>query len=171
MFGFKDRNRDAHKKSADESTQLLVAPGTEISYKSSLINKYVDDHSKIKVLFNEALTAVQQADSKQLLKKLHDIQIALRKHLLDEELNLYIYLRHCYTGDKHHQELINKFKRRSKKVGTEVFGFISKISQPENTIEYDEAFLTELLAIGNMLETLLESEEKHLYTIYRSPFS
>lgn len=169
MFGFKDRGRDGKKKSNDDTTEILVAPGTEISYKPDLINKYQQDHRNILSIFNESLTAVQQADSKSLLERLRDLQIALRKHLLDEELNLYIYLRHCYTHDRQKQEVINKFKRRSKRVGTETFGFISKLSGEDYSINYDETFFNELLGIGNMLENLLETEESHLYPIYRKP--
>jgi len=169
MFGFKDRDKDNQKKSGDESTQALVAPGTEISYKPSLIDKYGQDHENILAIFNESLSAVQNADSKNLLVKLRDLQIALRKHLLDEELNLYIYLRHCYTHDKPKQEVINKFKRRSKKVGTETFGFISKLSAEGYSINYDDKFFSELLGIGNMLEHLMQAEENLLYPIYKRP--
>jgi len=170
MFGFKDRDKDANKKSSDESTQILVAPGTEITFKADLIDKYKQDHQHIISIFNNVLTAVQQEDSIAMLDRLRNLQIALRKHLLDEELNLYIYLRHCYKDDRPKQDIINKFKRRSKKVGVETFGFIGKLSEEGYSIKYDETFFNELLEIGNALEDLLETEEKHLYTIYRKPF-
>lgn len=169
MFGFKNRDKDARKKSDEDATQQLVAPGTEITYKSTLIEKYQQDHQALQNLFNDTLTALQQTDNQALLQKLRDLQVALRKHLLDEELNLYIYLRHCYTHDKAKQELINKFKRRSKKVGVEIFGFISKVSTESLEVSNDETFITELLGVGNMLENLIEAEEAHLYPIYRQP--
>ena len=169
MFGFKGRDKDGQKKTDDDITQQIVAPGTEISYKPTLIEKYHQDHKNIISLFNDALSAVQQTDSKSLLEKLRDLQIALRKHLLDEELNLYIYLRHCYSNDKLKQDLINKFKRRSKKVGIETFTFISKLSEEGYSINYDDTFFAELLGIGNMLENLMDAEQTHLYTIYSKP--
>ena len=169
MFGFKDRDKGRRKISDEDTTQSLVAPGTEITYKPTLIEKYRQDHKNLQTIFNETLTAVQLADSKNLLERLRDLQIALRKHLLDEELNLYIYLRHCYAQDKPKQELINKFKRHSKKVGVETFGFISKLSGEGYSISYDDAFFAELLEIGNKLDKLLEAEQAHLYPIYRRP--
>ena len=171
MFGFKSRSKDAETKSAEDTSQVFVAPGTEISYKATLIEKYRHDHQNLQTLFNEVLKAVQLAESKTFLLRLRDLQIALRKHLLDEELNLYIYLRHCYAHEKLKQELINKFKRRSKKVGLEIFGFIAKLSSEGYSISYDEAFIAELLAMGNMLEQLLEAEETHLYPIYKRPMT
>lgn len=169
MFRFKDKGGDARKKPGDESTQLLVAPGTEITYKPELIGKYQQDHSNLQELFNEVLAALQLQDSGQFVRKLRDLQIGLRRHLLDEELNLYIYLRHCYTQDKLRQELINQFKRRSKKVGVETFAYIGKVTEEGYNITTSELFLSELLAVGNMLDNLLEAEETHLYPIYKRP--
>ena len=122
MFGFKNRDRDGKSKEMGDTTQVLVAPGTEITYKADLIEKYQQDHQAILSIFNEVLSAVQLADTPAMLERLRDLQIALRKHLLDEELNLYIYLRHCYSHDRDKQEIINKFKRRSKKIGVETIG-------------------------------------------------
>lgn len=170
MFGFKDRDKDARGKSEADSTQILVAPGTEITYKASLIDKYHDEHRNLQRLFNDALSALQLADHTAMLKKLRELKIALRRHLLDEELSLYIYLRHCYGQDKPRQELITKFKKRSKKVGMETFGFINKVEEEEFEITRDDPFISEFLGIGNMLETLIESEEAHLYPIYKRPF-
>jgi len=171
MFGFKDRGKGTQQDSEENDSKVLVAPGTEISYKPTLIEKYKQDHQALQEIFDEILNAVQEADSKTFLVRLRDLQIALRRHLLDEELNLYIYLRHCYVGDKLKQEMINKFKRRSKKVGTDVFSFISKLSEEGYVISYNEDFISELVAIGNLLQGLLETEESVLYPIYRKPLA
>ncbi len=169
MFGFKNRGKDGQQKIDDDTQQLLVAPGTEITYKDSLIVKYQQEHRHLQNLFNNALTALQQADGPVLKKQLRDLQVALRRHLLDEELNFYIYLRHCYNDDKAKQDLITKFKKLSKRVGLETFEFIGKVSADEFQPSNDESFVSELLGVGNKLESLFEAEEHLLYPIYKKP--
>lgn len=169
MFGFKNRGKDDQKNFDDDTQQLPVAPGTEITYKDSLIVKYQQEHQHLQSLFNDALGALQQVDNPALVKKLRELQIALRRHLLDEELNFYIYLRHCYGQDKAKQELITKFKKLSKRVGMETFEFIGKVSAEAFQISSDESFVAELLEVGNKLQSLLEAEEHLLYPIYKKP--
>lgn len=169
MFTFRNKAKGASENTDDDTEQIHVAPGTEIAYKKSLIEKYRREHCELQGLFTKALTAWQLGDDPALLQKLRDLQIGLRRHLLDEEVNLYIYLRHDYSHDKVKQELITKFKSCSKKTGLAAFGFIRKVTQEKSNVPHDEAFLSELLEIGNMLETLIEAEEAQLYPIYRRP--
>lgn len=171
MFSFLDRDKERRQKSSenDEKEVYAVAPGTEITYKKSLISKYREEHENLQHLFNMALTAYQQSRDDEFRDHLRDLQIALRKHLLDEELNLYVYLRHCYSHDKKNQELITRFKKSSKKTGVTTFSFIKQFTQEGDEVTRDEEFVTQLLQIGNMLETLMAAEEQHLYPIYKMP--
>jgi len=171
MFSFLDKDKDGLKKASksDDTEGRLVAPGTEISYKKSLINKYTDEHQNLQRLFELALAAYQQAKDEIFLLHLRELQIALRKHLLDEELNLYIYLRHCYRQDKDKQELITAFKKGSKKTGVKTFAYIRQYTEEGGEISRDEAFLSDLLEIGNTLGDLIISEEHYLYPIYQKP--
>lgn len=171
MFSFMDKDKGRQKKTSDEDDQdeLLVAPGTEITYKKSLIGKYHGEHENLLRLFGLVLSAYQQAQDDAFLSHLRELQMAFRKHLLDEELNLYIYLRHCYRYDKKKLELITRFKKSSKKTGITTFAYIKGLTDEHEKISRDEAFLANLLEIGNMLETLNAAEEQHLYPIYQKP--
>lgn len=171
MFSFLDKGKGRRQKTIDndERDEIVVAPGTEITYKKSLISEYHKEHENLQQLFNTALTAYQHARDDEFLTNLHDLQISLRKHLLDEELNLYVYLRHCYSYDKNKQELITRFKKSSKRTGVTTFSYIKQFTEEGNTITRDEEFISQLLQIGNMLETLMAAEEHHLYPIYKKP--
>ena len=171
MFSFLDRDkrRRQNANASDDKDEGLVAPGTQITYKKSLISKYQAEHETLQRLFGKALTAYQQARDEEFLAHLHDLQIAFRMHLLDEELNLYIYLRHCYGHDKRHQELITRFKKSSKKTGVTTFAYIKQLTEEGGLISRDETFIAQLLQIGNTLETLIAAEEQHLYPIYKKP--
>ena len=171
MFSFLDRDKGRQKKAREKHgrDESAVASGTEITYKKSLISKYHEEHENLLLLFGQALSAYQQARDGEFLAHLRDLHIALRKHLLDEELNLYIYLRHCYRNDKNKQELITRFKKSSKKTSVATFTYIKQLTEEAEMISRDEAFISQLLQIGNMLETLLAAEEQHLYPIYKKP--
>jgi len=171
MFSFMGRDKDRQKKNSaeDEKDESLVAPGTEIKYKKLLVSQYLDEHDNLTHLFSQALSAYQQMRDDDFLQHLRDLNIGLRKHLLDEELNLYIYLRHCYTHDKKKQEIITRFKKSSKKAGVTTFAYIKQFTEQDESISRDEAFICRLLEIGNMLESLMHAEEQHLYPIYTRP--
>lgn len=169
MFRFLDKKKEQHNIAGNDEHESLVAPGTEITYKKSLIRKYHEEHTQLQTFFERALTAYQLGKDEEFLNHLRNLQIALRKHLLDEELNLYIYLRHCYRNDKQKQDLITRFKKSSKKTGLTTFDFIKQLTEEGEAISRDESFLNRFLDIGNILETLLTAEEAHLYPIYRMP--
>lgn len=171
MFSFLDKDKGRRKTTtdSDDRGETVTAPGTEISYQKSLISKYREEHGAIQSFFNTALTAYQLGNDAEFLSRLRNLQIALRRHLLDEELNLYIYLRHCHRGDGKKQELITRFKKNSKNTATTTFSFIRQVTEEGAAISRDEVFLSRFLEIGNILETLMAAEEAHLYPIYRLP--
>lgn len=168
MFSFLDRGKTRRQKETDNDVPV-VAPGTEITYKKLLISKYYDEHKNLQKLFTLSLTAYQQARDDEFLASLRELNVALRQHLLDEELNLYIYLRHCYSHDKNNLELITRFKKNSKKTGVAAFAYIKQFTEDGGAIFRDEESIAQLLQIGNMLETLMSAEEQHLYPIYKKP--
>ncbi len=171
MFSFMGQSGARRKKITDKEDKDLsvVAPGTEITYKKTLISKYHDEHESLRQLFGMALTTYQQANDEVFLSHLHDLQIALRRHLLDEELNLYVYLRHCYSHDKKKLEFIARFKKNSKKNSVEILSYIKQFTEEGKKIVKDEPFILRFLKIGNMLEILFAAEEQHLYPVYKMP--
>ncbi len=169
MFHFFDRKKTCQKKVGDQDDKLMVAPGTEITYKEMLISQYHDEHENLRRLFDLALTAYQQTKDDTFRLHLYDLHIALRKHLLDEELNLYVYLRHCYLHDKNKQALIARFKKNSKKTGVKILSCVRKLSDEKEQIIRDNVFVSQLINIGNMQAALFAAEEQHLYPVYKTP--
>ena len=112
MFGFLHREANQAKLATEtKPTTAYVAPGTQIAYKHSLISEYSAEHKQLLTIFNDAVLAYEQGRDDEFVAILQDLKTGLRKHLLDEEMNLYIYLRHCYMDNNKYMEIIKKFKK------------------------------------------------------------
>ena len=171
MSSFLDKDRAKEKKveTKDTNSKITDSPASEITYSKTQITQYLSEHEKIRQLFAMALMAYQQNEDKAFLQHLRDLQMALRRHLLDEELNLYIYLRQCYKQNANKRELITRLKKNSKQTGLHIFSYIKTVSDLPLKIRREEADVSKLLQIGNMLEALFYAEEQHLYPIYKKP--
>lgn len=145
-----------------------VAPGTKIRYKKSLISKYCNEHRNILSTYHNALSAYQSRDNQELLRHLESLQSALRNHVLDEGLNMYVYLKHFYATDTKKLDLISRFNRNMKKSGMSTFSFIRRFTEDGEAVPHNHDFLSQLLQIGNSLEVQLAAEERHLYHLYRN---
>lgn len=162
-----DKNKRPTGAGESKGREAVSTTDQSLSYQHELISKYQQEHRKVLTLFGDALSAFQQGDGKALLRKLADLQLALRRHLLDEELNLYLYLRHGYAQDRDRLEIVNRFKANSKKTSQMAFDYIATMMGRADPLGRGESELTALLRIGNILETLLMAEEQHLYPLYK----
>lgn len=164
MFGLFKKTEGLPNASPSE-----VAPGTGITYKEDLIVKYRADHQHLFTLYKAASDAYKHKDFNEVVKQLNKIRHALRVHLLDEELNFYVYMLHCYSDNEHVLELITSYKRDMKKIGQAAFSFLKKYSSFDTDIATDDNFLNEFQMLGELLSQRISSEEIHLYPLYRQP--
>lgn len=146
---------------------LHVAPGIKIRFKESLIDKFCVEHGNIRSLYNDALAAYQSSNDQEFLQLLESLQTELRNHLLDEALNMYVYLKHLYAKDAKKLKLISRFNRNLNKTGMTTFSFIRRFTEDGEAVSHDDDFLSQLLNVGNGLEVQLAAEERHLFPLYK----
>lgn len=148
---------------------VCVVPGTKLRYKKSLISKYCSEHRSILDRYHDAFSAYQAGDDLKFRQKLEALQIELSNHLIDEALNMYVYLKHYYAKDEKKLNLIRRFNRNVKKSGITVFSFVKRFTEAGEAIIHDQDFLAQLIQIGNSLEVHLAAEERYLFHLYRRP--
>ncbi|MDH5179682.1 MAG: hypothetical protein OEZ39_19525 [Gammaproteobacteria bacterium] len=146
-----------------------VAPGTGIRYKETLIEKYLTEHGNIRNLYHDVLSAYQSNNAPEFVRLLELLHNDLRSHLLDEALNMYIYLKHYYTRDEKKLDMIQRFNRNMKKSFKQVFTFIRRFTEEGEAVRHDPRLLLQLIEMGNSLEVQFSAEERHLFCLYQRP--
>ncbi|MDH5648001.1 MAG: hemerythrin domain-containing protein [Candidatus Heimdallarchaeota archaeon] len=171
MFSFfkKDKDKQPGEEKQVNLANTEVAPGTGITYKKDLIDRYKLDHQYLLTLYNAANDAFVQGEYSVVAVRLNEMREALRKHLLDEELNFYVYMLHCYSHDIEVTDIIVSYKKEMKQLGLTAFGFLKKCVDMGDTLSSDENFLREFKTVGQLLIKRISSEENQLYPLYRPP--
>lgn len=171
MFSLFKKGKD--KQSSQEKpvnpAHAEVAPGTGITYKKDLIVKYKGDHQRLLTLYNAANDAYERGEYTEVAARLNEMREALRAHLLDEELNFYVYVLHCYSYDEEITSLISSYKKDMKQIGLAAFSFLKKYAAMGSAVSTDENFPGEFKTIGQLLVKRISSEENQLYPLYRQP--
>lgn len=146
-----------------------VAPNTGITYKKNLISKYKTDHEQLLSLYGLINNLYQTRNYEEASKKLNEMRVALPAHILDEELNFYIYLKHCYHLDKDTQELMMKQRKDIKVIGLSAINFLKKYSKMGSGISDDPDFEKDFEELGQILTKRISMEENELYPLYCPP--
>lgn len=165
----KDKDKQSNQEKLAKSVHAEVAPGTGITYKKDLIAKYKGDHQFLLTLYKSANDAYERGEYTEVTARLNEMREALRAHLLDEELNFYVYVLHCYSYDEEITSLISSYKKDMKQIGLAAFSFLKKYSAVGSVVSSDEKFINEFKTIGQLLVKRISSEENQLYPLYRQP--
>ncbi|WP_158527283.1 hemerythrin domain-containing protein [Pelagibaculum spongiae] len=169
MFGWfsKKKNKAPEQKPVAVEVKS-VAPGTGISFKPDLIKKYSSDHQELLGLYGQVAEKLQQQEFSAIPALLKRLQDALRAHLLDENLNFYIYMQHCYKADEDNLELISEYRREMTDIGRTAFSFLKQYGEPGADVSSAE-FRSVFDQIGEVLTRRIDAEENYLYPLYRHP--
>lgn len=146
-----------------------TAPNTGIRYKEDLINKYKSEHQELLSLYGMINDLYKAGSYAEASKKLSEMRKALPAHILDEELNFYIYLTHCYHSEKDTQDIMMKQKKEVKVIGLSAIDFLKKYSDMGVNISDDPDFENEFAALGQTLTKRIIMEENELYPLYCAP--
>lgn len=145
------------------------APGTRIGYDPALVVGLLNEHRLLLDIFG-AIAADTKADKFATVEqRLEHFRVALRNHLLKENVRLYVYLEHLLEGDSSSHEMMHDFRREMDGIGKVVVGFLTKYqsigSQPQLQVQFPQ----DLEQIGKALVARIESEENTLYPMYAPP--
>lgn len=141
-----------------------------IPYRSDLIHNLKSDHVELVALFAEIGACSRRRDRAGLASRLQLFSRRLRAHLLEENICLYVYMKHALRDEAHTLEIITTFQHEMGEIGRKVLRFVERHSVPgEWTGEHFADFEKEFEAIEAALSRRIESEEESLYNLYLPP--
>ena len=148
----------------------VYIPGTEIPYKPDLIRNLKNDHVELVALFTQVGACLERHDGKGLSENLAMFARKLRAHLLEENVCLYVYMKHVLKTEPDSLEIVISFQREMGEIGKMVNRFVTRYtaSQEWSAQRYLE-FGEEYRAVGRALTTRIGSEEESLYSLYLPP--
>lgn len=157
------------KKPAVQEKPIYV-PGTEIPYKPELIPTLKNDHVELFSIFGEVGACLERHDGKGLSEKLALFARKLRAHLLEENVCLYVYMKHVLKTEPDSLEIVITFQREMGEIGKLINRFVTKYTASDEwTAHRYLEFGEEYRAMGAALTKRIESEEESLYSLYLPP--
>ncbi len=174
MFGFFRRKKK--QKSAEQSVvntqptakeQPSFVQGAKIAYQPELIDQFKKDHKELLTLFTNIVNAAEGRDTVQIPALLTEFKRRIMGHLLQENIQLYVYLKYLYADDSMTSELTKSMQKEMSAIGKTVLDFISKYTA--KGAKYDQEFRDGLQGIGAVLVERIKVEEENLYGLYLPP--
>ncbi len=174
------RFRKKNKTAVEDTEQVVVssvtpkqeAPkeylkGTKISYHPELIDQFKKDHRELLEIFTDVVTASKDGDMERVPVLLIEFKRRIIGHLLQENVQLYVYLKYLFVDDAANRELAKTMQKEMAAIGKVLFEFIVRFT--DENVNYDQAFQQELEGIGAVLVERIKLEEENLYSLYVHP--
>ena len=162
----KAQNKDVNKNTENNPVPL---PGTELNFYPDLIENLKDDHRNLLALYTKMSEALENENYNQLAELFTQFKVQLHRHILKENLKLYIYLTYAITNDQKSLDTIRDLKTEMQQIGRAVNKFLQHYSQMPWTEEQKKKFPEEFNSTGNILIDRIDREEQSLYPLYRHP--
>ena len=147
-----------------------VAPGTQIHYESGLIEQLEKDHVVLLKLLQSVQHAFKQKNSKKTNKKLKKFKKVFLSHLIQENLKLYIYLKHSFEKRSDEHLKVKEFRREMRKISKYIIKFLDKNRDKVKNKKEREEFKKDLKRVYITLKSRLKREEKELFPLYQDKF-
>ena len=151
------------------SNNLATAPNTAIAYDPDLIEELKQDHAALLALYKEIETQAHRNDFQAVHQTLASFKTMFHSHILQENVKLYVYLRHALETEADSQAIVSGMRREMGQIGKVVNQFIGKYSTWPWSDDLQKGFSAELAQIGAALVDRIELEEETLYTLYYPP--
>jgi triphosphoribosyl-dephospho-CoA synthetase len=165
MFGSLFKRKDQDKAKDDNA----YAPGTEIPYDPSLIQRFKGHHLTLQKLLGDVQTEAEAGQYEDIAESLKTFQRVLQQHVLEENVRLYIYLTKCLADEPEDAEVAGEMKREMGEIGRKVTAFIRHYAEFGVDETNVNKFTKELDTIGSALQDRIHREEESLYTLYLPP--
>ena len=145
------------------------ASRTRIGYDPTQIAHFKAHHAKLRRLLEELARCTLQRRYDAICNALTAFSGELARHLLDENVRLYAYLKHCQQGDADGADFARFMQIESGRIGRAVSTFARSYSRSGVSDANIEMFSTELGAVANALLNRIRIEESLLYPMYMAP--
>lgn len=165
LSGLFKKTEEANTSKPSEVTKK-VAPGTQLQYDPGLIKMLKQDHEELLEIWLAIGKAMDKQDVKTMASLLTEFKAKLNKHLLTENVKLYVYLTRSLTNDQQHSEVVKDFRSEMNHIGRTVTTFLRTYTQSPIEIGMLDTFKDEFEAIGGALVNRITREEDVLYALY-----
>lgn len=152
-----------------EQVQVQVrqtASGTNISYDPNLIKNLLSDHAELFSVFGKIVAGSQSGDYTSVADNMDKFKRALQKHLIQENVKLYVYLEHALENNSGTVDIVRGFHREMDGIGRVVMGFFDRYKDIERQESLRAAFKEDLDKIAAALTDRVGREESTLYPLY-----
>lgn len=163
-----------HSTSANQDWSSLhlhpanTAGTKSIGYSPELVPTLIEDHRRILQLFADIGIACLRSNGSTIVPCLLEFSRALTNHQVTENSRLYVYMKRSMAADEVNKTRINTFRKEMIAVTNSVSAFIDRYrSVAAWSPELLEAFKNDLMWVGELLVTRIESEESELFAIYQ----
>lgn len=172
LFG--KSNSATQDKFATQDKRVLPAATstpTGISYKPELIGNLKSDHVELLKLFGSLVEHHGSGNFDQCVTALQKFTHALRTHLLQENLHLYVYLKYAVQDDPESSALLSAMRTEMQQIGRALNEFVTVYTSSPWTSASREQLGKDLGGIAQILTRRIKEEERTLYPLYMPPSS
>lgn len=142
---------------------------TKIEYQPQLIEQFKKDHQVLLTIFTNIVEKSNLDDTSEVPALLSEFKRRIIGHLLQENIQLYVYLKYLYADDSLTAELTKNMQKEMPGIGKTVLDFITCYTQKNAC--FGQEFKDGLNAIGAVLVERIRLEEENLYGLYMDPSS
>lgn len=166
LISFKKHEKKDLEKRLTEHPDTPIAQGTRIHYHPELIADLKQDHRDLLALHDEIQTRFETNDYETVAVKVGQFRADLQKHLLAENVLLYVYLGHVFADDEAKAKITQDFRFEMTKIGRFAARLLKKYENIDNEPDLVETFHSDFFYVGRVLGERIEREEQVLYPLY-----
>ena len=141
---------------------------TVITYSDTLIPSLKDDHQALISLYGQISYYILSKKYDAIQSTLNTLKVEFNRHIMQENVSFYCYLEQYFADNNEHLETIKFYRKEMNGISHAFIKFIKKWQTTPLFEDNLEEFKTEYDAIGEVLAQRINSEEDHLYTLYRA---
>ena len=133
-------------------------------YNAKLISNFHKDHELLVKQIGEIKKALESSNTSKAKKGLRKLKMKILGHFMQEDIQLYWYLKDYYSDLESTSETIKMFEDSIKVIQKDVIKFLDYYSQ--DNIALDMTFNKRFDEIIEALATRIATEESSLYPLY-----
>lgn len=164
----KEQAKVAEKQKEEEKKIEQKSKPTTIKYNPILIDTLKLEHKRLLEIYTDILEALRVQNFTLASKKLTEFGQGLRAHLLREHIELYVYLEYMLAHDSETFKKMHALRAEMDGISAKVMAFLHAHENDKLNLTTVDSFKKEFFAVGKILSSRIEREEKSLYTLYKS---
>jgi len=136
-------------------------------YDPHLIDKFKKEHEELVSYIGSIQEAMDKgASATDIVKNsLKHLRMKLLGHFMEEDIKLYWYMKEYYKEDPTAYDIVVTYEESIKNIQKDILKFFEHYSREDVTLDLE--YKRKFKQIVSELSDRVNSEEEHLYTLYR----